>query len=386
LAGQPESIELGNLPPNSTVYYQFAYTLPDGKSGLSEIRSFHTQRRGGEPFSFAIQADSHLDVSSNPRVYAQTLTNVLGAKPDFLIDLGDTTMVDKFGKFYTRAESQYLAQRYYLGRIAHSIPILLALGNHDGEDGTRLSPDNLSMPVWSATMRKKFFPNPEPGGIYTGNVSPMKGVGLLQDYAAWEWGNALFVILDPFWYTQTRKGDDNWSRTLGEQQYRWLAKTLAASKAACKFVFVHHLAGGVRPDARGGIAAARYAEWGGRNADGSDGFAAHRPGWEMPIHPLLVKYGVSAVFHGHDHLYAKEELDGVIYQEVPQPSHPGGGTHSAVEYGYEGQVLASSGYLLVSVGPAAAKVDYVRTTVPSVTADQTPNGAAQASYIILPSR
>ena len=41
-------------------------------------------------------------------------------------------MVDKFGKFYTRAESQYLGQRYYKGRIAHSVPIFMVLGNHDG--------------------------------------------------------------------------------------------------------------------------------------------------------------------------------------------------------------------------------------------------------------
>ena len=33
-------------------------------------------------------------------------------KPDLMIDLGDTTMVDKFGKFFRRSESQYKAQRY----------------------------------------------------------------------------------------------------------------------------------------------------------------------------------------------------------------------------------------------------------------------------------
>ena len=35
------------------------------------------------------------------------------------------------------------------------------------------------------------------------------------------------------------------------------------------------------------------------------------------------------VFHGHDHLFVKEELDGIIYQDVPQPGHPSGGTRSA---------------------------------------------------------
>ena len=42
------------------------------------------------------------------------------------------------------------------------------------------------------------------------------------------------------------------SRTLGEGQYRWLQRTLEASRARHKFVFIHHLVGGVNPDGRGG--------------------------------------------------------------------------------------------------------------------------------------
>ena len=45
-----------------------------------------------------------------------------------------------------------------------------------------------------------------------------------------------------------------------------------------------------------------------------------RPGWPAPIHQLLVQHRVSAVFHGHDHLYVNQQLDGIVYQEVPQPS------------------------------------------------------------------
>jgi hypothetical protein len=37
----------------------------------------------------------------------------------------------------------------------------------------------------------------------------------------------------------------------------------------------------------------------------------------MPIHQLLLENHVTTVFHGHDHLFAKQELDGIIYQEVP---------------------------------------------------------------------
>jgi hypothetical protein len=238
------------------------------------------------------------------------------------------------------------------------------------------------MPLWSIGMRKKYFPNPEPGGIYSGNAKPEEGVGMLEDFYAFEWGSALFVVLDPFWFTRGRKGEDNWSMTLGEAQYRWLTKTLEASKAPFKFVFVHHLVGGLGKDVRGGVKPAPFMEWGGKNADGSDGFKQHRPGWQLPIHQLFVKTGVSIVFHGHDHLFVKEELDGIIYQEVPQPGHPNGGTRSAEEYGYTGTILGSSGHVRVTVGPNEAKVDYVRSIIPGVTRDDLPNASVEHSYTL----
>ncbi len=301
--GVPQSLVMGGLKPDTSYNYQLTYRRAGAEATQDVVRSFHTQRKVASSFSFVMQADSHLDNNTDVRVYQQTLANMLADKPDFMIDLGDTTMVDKFGKFYSRSESQYLGQRYYMGRIAHSVPIFMVLGNHDGERG-----DQLEMSNWSLARRHKFFPNPTNGNDK-------------HSYYAFEWGNALFVALDPFWATMKR-GDDNWAATLGETQYRWLTKTLTSSKAPFKFVFLHHLIGGLGKDVRGGVTPAPCMEWGGKNADGSDGFKEHCPSWELPIHQLLVKTGVSVVFHGHDHLFAKEELDGIIYQEVPQPGHP----------------------------------------------------------------
>lgn len=383
-AGEPQLVVLDHLKPDTAYWYQFSHRSPGGPVEKDEVHTFHTQRAPSSTFSFAIQADSHLDVNTDMRVYQQTLANMVQEKPDFLIDLGDTTMVDKFGSFFTRAESQYKAQRYYFGQIGHSIPLFLTLGNHDGEQGSRLTGQPNSMPLWSVAMRKKYFPNPEPGGIYSGNNTPFEPAGLLEDYYAWQWGSALFMVLDPFWYTRERNrgSGDNWNMTLGDAQYRWLTRTLESSSAPFKFVFIHHLVGGLGRDVRGGIAPAPYMEWGGKNADGSDGFAQHRPGWSSSLHQLFVKHGVSIVFHGHDHLYAKEELDGIVYQEVPQPSHPGGGTRSAEEYGYKGLVLGSSGFLKVSVSPAEATVTYLQTSVPGVTRNNGPNNAVAHQYTL----
>ena len=383
-SGEPQSILLDKLKPDAEHFYQVTYRIAGGAPVRDAIRSFHTQRARTSAFTFVVQADSHLDVSTDVNVYQQTLANMLADKPDFMIDLGDTTMVDKFGRLFTAAEPQFRAQRYYLGQIAHSVPLFLTLGNHDGEQGSRLTGEPNSMPLWSVGMRKKFFPNPEPGGIYSGNAVPEKGAGLLQDYYAWEWGGALFIVLDPFWPSRERKGADNWSMTLGETQYRWLAQTLQASKAPFKFIFIHHLVGGLGHDVRGGIATAPYMEWGGKNADGSDGFASHRPGWGVPIHQLLVRHGATVVFHGHDHLFAREELDGIIYQDVPQPGHPSGGTRSAEEYGYTGVILGSSGHLRVTVSPGKAEVDYVRCAVPGITRGDAANGSVAHHYSVTP--
>lgn len=361
--GVPQSLVMSGLKPDTSCSYQLTYRRAGGEAAQDVVRTFHTQRKAASSFRFVIQADSHLDNNTDVRVYQQTLANMLADKPDFMIDLGDTTMVDKFGSFYTRSESQYLGQRYYMGRIAHSVPIFMVLGNHDGERGER--PE---MAQWSLGMRHKFFPNPTDGNDK-------------HSYYAFEWGNVLFVALDPFWAT-TKRSEDNWSATLGETQYRWLSKTLTSSKAAFKFVFLHHLVGGLGKDVRGGVTSAPYMEWGGKNADGSEGFKAHRPGWEMPIHQLFVKNGVSIVFHGHDHLYVKEELDGIIYQEIPQPGHPSGGTRSAEEYGYTGTILGSSGHVRVTVDPKLATVEYVLSGVPGVTTGGVANATVGHCYTI----
>jgi hypothetical protein len=64
----------------------------------------------------------------------------------------------------------------------------------------------------------------------------------------------------------------------------------------------------------------RWTRVGGKNQNGTWEFAEKRPGWRLPIHQLMVKNGVTIFFQGHDHLFARQELDGVIYQETPNPA------------------------------------------------------------------
>jgi hypothetical protein len=348
-AGVPMEFEVTGLAPNRSYRYEIVAGRPLTSGG------FHTARPAGTPFTFAVQADSHLDGNTDGRLYANTLANIVADRPDFLIDLGDTFMTEKYDA-YRDAASQYLAQRYYLGLAGRTMPVFLALGNHDGEVGWPTREDGMT--EWASAMRRKYFPPVHPNGFYSGG--PVGNV-----YYAWTWGDALFVVLDPFTQTleKPRTDDGGWAWTLGRTQYEWLRTTLALSRAPFKFVFIHHLVGGGDREARGGVEASPFFEWGGANRDRTPGFAAHRPGWAAPIHELLVEHRVTAVFHGHDHLYVRQERDGIVYQEVPQPSQArGDATDSAKEYGYlSGTLLGSSGHLRVSMSSAVAEVEYVKS-------------------------
>jgi hypothetical protein len=212
-----------------------------------------------------------------------------------------------------------------------------------------------------------YYPNPLPNDFYSSSLSIDPRLGSVRDgYYAWTWGDALLIALDPFWYTTSKPnpGDlnSNWGLTLGKEQYDWLQSTLEASNARFKLVFIHHLVGGNDKDGRGGIEAASYYEWGGKNADGSNGFDILRPGWGIPIHQLLVDNHVSAVFHGHDHVFVKQDLDGIVYQELPQSSNAAyNNTRLAADYGYlNGDVLGSSGHLRVTVSPYQITIEYIR--------------------------
>ncbi len=351
-ANTPRTFQLSNLQSDT----QYFYSITGGSEN-----TFHTARPAGSTFTFTIQADSHLDSNTSAEVYLQTLANQRTDHPDFVFDMGDTFMTDKY-KPYVDAAPQYLAQRYFLGQLADTAPLFLVLGNHDGEGAPR-GKDGEEMSVWSAQLRTQYFPNPLPNDFYSGNTTPHPTVGDLQNYYAFTWSDALFIVLDPYWYTPPTKGnmEDLWNPTLGEEQYQWLKSTLESSDAKWKFVFIHQLIGGYDKNGRGGIEVADLYEWGGQNLAGTFEFDSQRPGWDMPIHQLLVTNKVTAVFHGHDHLFVKQELDGIIYQEVPQPSAAHASTDSAVEYGYvNGDVVAGSGHLRVEVTPGQVSVDFVR--------------------------
>ena len=378
------------LDPDTRYYYRLRYRLAGSTAAFDAggEYTFVTQRARGAGFTFAIQSDSHLGTPAfnNPSLYQLTMQNIAVASPDFLLDLGDAISMDNTSETEATARTKYLAQRAYFEIPGHSAAIFMVLGNHEREEGWKLddfgSNVAASYPVLSANARKRYFVNPVPDTFYSGNTDPMPeldGDQLRGDYYAFEWGNALFVGIDPFWYTMKKPyagniggGTSNpndvigtrWDWTLGEQQYQWLKQTLENSSAPLKFVFSHQMVGGIEDYGRGGALAAKFCEFGGYDVDGTTwSFDSNRSGWATPIHQLFVQNHVTAYFHGHDHVYAKEVLDGIVYQEVPMAANSGydtGFSTNATEY-KGATLIANSGYIRVTVSSTGATVEYVRS-------------------------
>lgn len=386
VAAVPAIFELTNLRANSTFYYRVRFTS-NGKLQLSDIYSATTQRKAGTAFSFTVQGDTHPERAGkmfNADLYKVMLTNVAAQKPDFHIMLGDDFSIDplisKGAANKANVENIYRTQRDWLTTVGSSIPLFLVNGNHEQAAGYLLDGTQTNPAVLAGSARVKFFPLPENNSIYSVDSTTVDGIGLLRDYYAWEWGDALFVTLDPYWHskfavdnvagdsasdlngsgtknnggkTGSGKVSDLWQVGIGDEQYAWLKKTLEQSKAKFKFVFAHHVLG----TGRGAIEVSTNYEWGGIDPKGKSTFEKERPNWELPIHDLMVKNGVSIFFQGHDHIFVTQERDGLIYQSMPNPADDTFSYFNANAY-LSGTKAPNSGHVRVTVSPQEAKVEY----------------------------
>ncbi len=401
-ANNPIETVFDKLQPNTQYFYRLSFRKPGETNFTARPEChFHTQRDAGSTFTFAIQGDSHPErpQMSEPNLYARTLLNAAAARPDFYICMGDDFSVDTLQTINADTVAErYILQRPFLGLVAQSAPLFLLNGNHEQASLFNFNQNDVrhEVAVLAQNARNRFYPTPAPDGFYSGDDAPLQSIGLLKDFYSWTWGDALFVVLDNYWQSPAlvdngfheggqrdkndqagKKDRDWWALTLGDAQYQWFKRTLEQSKAKYKFVFAHHVLG----TGRGGIDDCDLYEWGGRNKRGDWEFAERRPGWELPVHQLMAKHGVTIFFQGHDHLYALQQRDGVIYQEVPMPADQGYVAYNADRY-QSGVKLPNSGHLRVTVSPEQVKVDYVRSWLPQDETVQNKTGEIAHSYTI----
>ena len=405
-AATPKVVVISGLTPDTKYYYRMRYSTDGGTTWVARPElSFQTQRATGSTFKFTITTDSHVNIQlGSGTTWQNTLNDIKDDGADFEIDLGDTFAMDNgsasvpLGATAT-AEQKYKDQLPYFNTISGSSPIYVVPGNHEQQEAWHLTASNtggdpaISLPVMSKNAEKKYFLNPVNDSFYsgdTGTYTYLSGDQLKQDYFAWTWGDALFVVISPFWTTTTKPyttstgggegdttgTDDRWDWTLGQTQFNWLKTTLQNSTAKYKFVFAHQIVGGNNATSQvnyghGGVDSANLVEWGGYNVGGSVwGWDSNRSGWgSQTIHQILVANGVSAFFHGHDHQYAYEKLDGVVYQAVPSGSFTGSfGMYTTG--GNAGKTIWADstqgpGHLVVTVSPPQTTVDFIRSNASS---------------------
>ena len=421
-ADNTAEITVAGLQPDTRYFYRVNYRgAGDAAIRAGEEHSFHTQRPPGSTFTFGVQGDSHPERTNtmyHPDLYARTMEQVAGDRPDLYFMLGDDFNVSRRMADYFQGDREiltqravddvYLDQRKFLGIMAHSTALFPVIGNHEEARRNLLGTALHDVPIFSGNARVRWLPLPAPDDFYTGNPEPVEGIGLLRDYFAFTWGDALFVALDPYWHSPvainpagrggmamgtgtsppwseieeawlelTLPADDRWQATMGDRQYHWFRQTLEESDAKYKFVFAHHVLG----TGRGGIERAPMYEWGGHGEDGTWDFDEMRPGWELPVHQLMVKHGVTIFFQAHDHLFAHQELGGVVYQTVPNPADHRYRGRSKPSY-LSGTVLDNSGYLSVTVSPDGVQVDYLRSWLPEDEVDGRVQGQVEYSYTV----
>ncbi len=276
-AGQPDEIQLTGLQPDTRYYYRLNYNEGGSNYSATDELSFHTPRDKGSSFVFGVQGDSHPERAPRdfiPELYERTLAQAKNDGVDFYLTTGDDFSIDvnfTDGISEDGVKERFQIQRPFLGVVGNEAPVFLVNGNHE-QGALYLYNDYRKYPVpenpavWVQNARNEYFTQPEPNDFYTGNDEELEYIdkGLKGTYYAFEWGDALFVTLDPFWSSEAvvdnlfegprgggqglsqggasrteGKTVNKWDISLGDAQYNWLKKTLEESDATFKFIFTH---------------------------------------------------------------------------------------------------------------------------------------------------
>jgi len=331
--------------------YEYEILAPaDVRDTILYSGSVVTQRTPGDSFSFALITDTHIgaNLSYSNQGIPSTLEAVSAevgiASPDFMVHLGDMLDFHNFGfndppPTESISRSAYLNYRTLLGDTLGSTSHFATIGNWEGENGN-YTPDEI---LRSQHERLLYLPGPAP------TTYPESG-GTNEDYYAFTWGDALFVVLNVMTYTPTAHLlsssaaglPDDW--TLGTAQLDWLASTLANATSKWKFLFIHHPVGGKAGDDI-------------NSAYGRGGGQAAYVGEQAKVHQLMLQYGAQIFFYGHDHVFTDMTVDGIHYTLPGSAGAPW--MFSQFETGYA-QFWQESGWARVTVSPSSVDVKLLK--------------------------
>jgi hypothetical protein len=237
--------------------------------------------------------------------FKQNLRVIQGRAPGFIAFAGDLTQSGgeqrDWDEFWRHLSGSY-------GTPASSIPIVAAPGNHDayggpnkfgkfGADGNQRA--NAKFRTYFETAHDKHHP---PQGYHRMDYGPITLISLDSTN-----GLPDSTDRDTNWLLTGR--DHGHDFNPGSHQYRWLEEQLADAQKRSMFTFVqfHHVPYSVGPH---GFPA---------GDDGHSHGQDNQSGIPMRVlTPLFIRYGVDAVFAGHDEMYEHSVIRGGV-EHLPGP-------------------------------------------------------------------
>jgi hypothetical protein len=219
-------------------------------AGCSPKAPTPSEARSYETFTFAVVGDNRGESSGQPSpVFVDIVKALAKDSPDFVINTGD--MINGYaGETHQSLRKMWDGYRRSLAPL--TMPVHHVPGNHDIYDA-------LSARQWKALWGPTYY--------------------------SFTHRNALFIALD----TETTPGK------LGEAQMSWLEQQLRDAKQPNLFIVLH------RP----------LFPVDGHIGTSLDQFPADRD----RLHALFLRYRdrIKAVFVGHEHMYHREDRDGLSY-------------------------------------------------------------------------
>ena len=312
-------IRIEHLEPATT----YEYTVTQGSSCFSS--SFRTAPGGDTSIRFIVYADCETEPESKGKYtnwtdplsggarsylidqtlgYQNNLDVIRSRQPDIIFIAGDLVECggeqrdwDEFWRHNTKQNGKQ--------SLASKVPIMAALGNHEYYEGPYL--DRFNQPGSERAVKRflTYFEFPPNNSLHVEQEGR---------YYCFDYGPVTFIILDVCNNSPNQSNDDTNFFLFGEndsggghapdfcfnsQQYKWLEAQLIKSQVNSLFTFIilHHAPYSVGPHGP---------------PPGEDENSDNQSG--VPVRlltPIFMRYGVDAVFSGHDEMWERSEISGI---------------------------------------------------------------------------
>jgi len=378
-----KKIPLTGLTPNTEYkytlgWYHWMVGTPDDI--ICQDKTFKTLAPAGVSTKVVFQADTHrvfADVVSE-RLANVTYNKIKEHGPDFIVDLGDTQGGDLSGAFFQNEfDLLYQMSNSTFQRLDTPIQFHIP-GNHESLNPYYQNVTTEQLTI--STGHRRPWQDISYAGISRDKYFASLGDATYKTYATWEHGDAVYICIDPYMYTEQYPQDngENCTFTLGAVQQAWFANIMATTTKKWKYIIAHQHLGG------------ENAVTGTTGCYGKGSSGTFDKGQNLTeIYPYITDPKHTIMFLGHDHLYMIDKYEDLLFVRVPTYGNQGGGqtTWNQNQYGYNnsrkffGAGVTNSG---AKHGYFKAEIASALTFVSGITWSLTYNNASGEENLSLP--